>query len=967
MNSSSRVQPALRALVLLGLLAPFAACDRTPNDPPPLAHKLPAPNAPLPTRTQPGIQGDYRMTGTDWTLDHHAYTATYRYAFARLSVFSAPLTSCDALRITQPAGYGAPLSGYDKTFAIAEIELYRRQDSEVDRYRHDPAADLLATTGITRIRSDGNLHGLGPEHVVDDRVVARMGTDHWASEPSPGDHWIQFDLDASLEWNQLVVYWPVENRKAGWPLDPPGLEGLRSQRIVVQARHDGEWATVPLREIQPAGLHDGHFLQEALLLDQLPEARLAHLETFRLWPPSLSRNAALAPDHDEIEIDGTWSIELPSGSSDLVRLAAEELRHTLTTSMSCGEIAIRDLRNEDEIPPSHGRVVLITLNDAPESFLSRFTPDEKRRIADIEATPQAYAIDVGDREIWVLGADSLGSRYGACRIEERMRNRRAPFLRRGLEVRWPAFRPRISASMFFGAGGPDRLGFPDWYLSQMVHSYLDGIYIFQPGPYLDVVSIVGSDLDRSLRPDSTKIRQLRGLVRRAHRQGLGVYFCVTLPGTLPSDVYRRHPEIRGGSEHPYVICLSTPEGKALIEESVSHLLRDVPGLAGLVILRSEMSQSCGGTGACERCRAAPAGSVDPAQAIFGWALDAAHAIDPEVEIIAFDWRAGALNAPSERELPHAVSWWTRPDSLSESPENSLARIVPFDDFQELARTHHPRRRIWVEEQISHPFPLHAIPEVGVPHIFWHKISALRRLMSEQPEGSPPFGFGVGNGSGFGPYAMQDLVYRRLLWEPLGSLEDEIGDLATRWYGPEGAGDAVAAWSEFSDAILAYGVFDKYLPRFALMAPPWIYDGSLANLTTDDVKRLCAGWEQGLTTLRAALEKSDADHQMPAGANFTMADATFRALTSLRIAAEWSELAEGFNPLAPEERLAESKRAKLASLVRTERENTRKTVEIFTRESVFRTHPYYRNWFTLPVVVKKLRSLEAADDRMSGAR
>ncbi len=71
------------------------------------------PPPPFALGVRPGPVGEAWMTGKDWYLHREAYTARFPNAFDRFSLFAAPTTRAYAIRITQPAGYGAPLHGHN--------------------------------------------------------------------------------------------------------------------------------------------------------------------------------------------------------------------------------------------------------------------------------------------------------------------------------------------------------------------------------------------------------------------------------------------------------------------------------------------------------------------------------------------------------------------------------------------------------------------------------------------------------------------------------------------------------------------------------------------------------------------------------------------------------------------------------------------------------------------------------------
>jgi len=954
-----------RAPLLTALLALLAACGDSSPDPPPLPDSEPAPQ-PFPPWVQRGVVGTYEPIGGSWAINPAAYSYRYHTAFDRLSVYAADRTRCDAVRITQPADYGPPFDRQNNVFAIVEAELYDRTDDDTEHYRHDRRRNLLRPEIVARIKADSARPESSPDVTTDGNLTSPIDGDLWASTAERQPHWIQYDFSREVAWNQLVIYWPMLEHLGPWPRDINEIQGLRSQRIVVQARRDGQWTTVPIEEQRPGARHDGHFLRRLLRLPDEPASRLSHLDAFGRWRFTVKRDLTLHADATETEIEDDWQIAVPEASPDLLHLAARELSEYLEKAMAIGPIAVGTSTHPPVTNAEQMRntITIGLLDDAPPEFRDALTATERKRLDDYCSGPESYAIFVGPDRIWAMGRDALGARYAACRIEEHMMTRGAPFVSRGLEVRRPVFLPRAAAGYSFGTGGPDGLGFPDAYLSLMVHYYLDAIYLFQAGAYLDVTGVVGSSLDPVLSGDPEKRRQIARLISRASRQGLGVYWCVTLPGFLPPEVYSRHPGIRGGCPEPYVICLSTEEGRSFIEDAARRIVEQFPGLRGIVVLRTEMSHTCGGRQRCGRCRRETDPDHDPVQRIFEWTAAAARSINPDVETIAFDWRGGGILAPDEPGLPDGIDYWMRPDRfVSGTPENDIRDVEPHDAFTTLVRSHRPGRRVWVESQLSHPFPFHTQPEIPVADLYWRKWLRLRELTDSQPIDSPPLAFAGGNGSGFAPTTMQDLGLRVLLWDPIGPMEDELRRVARRWFGPDATEDVLAAWHTFSQAVREHVHFGKYFTRACRTRLPGFEDKQLTAEQLASTALLRNEWSYGVARLRRAAEKSSPGRSELARLSVAMAEGGLTAFESARNALRWADAFGRIDPLTARDRLPPSATAGARAILEAERLNTERTIALFSRYAQFRTHPYYRNWFALPTLVFKERQLARAVEQL----
>ncbi len=928
--------------------------------------------APFPADVRRGVVGSYRLTGGDWSYSRPAYSYRYQHAWARLSVFDAPAVTCDAVRITQPPGQGPPFAGLENRFAATEIELYLGDDPSGEA-PGDPDRNILTSERLADTSADGSVSpDRGPENAVDGRVASDAAGPRWESPSTPTAHWIAFTFREPVTWSRLVVYWPWVHVPSAWHPDRTRtvVDGLRASTLIVEARIDGEWRRVEVTERRPASRFDGRFIQERLGLDVRPTARLSHLDHHARWREDIRPDSAAAPSGLDCIVARDWRIVLPPSAGALERLAARELRDTLER-LGVPGLPI-DALEKGAGPGDVGSKRIVIGTVAHVNALVPTIPvagaDSLLNACD---TAEAHTVIVEPTRVWALGADAMGARYAACRLEERLRSRGGPFVRIGGETRRPAFRPRAAAGIAFGEGGPDELGFPDAYLSLFAHHYLDAVLIFQNGFYLSSPgAVVGSSLDPALGADDAKIAQLNGLVRRAAAHGLGVYWMVSVPGALPADVYERHPDLRGRNPQPHVICLGTDAGREYVRDTITRVARALPGLRGLVVLRSELSHTCGGRLLCPGCRDRFEPDEDPAQRLFDWVAEAAATENPALEVIAFDWRAGGLPAVDETRLPPGIAFWTRPQTSGPTPENDLQSIEPSPAFLRTIETMEPSRRLWIEGQLSHAFPLHTIPELPVPSTYWRKWTRVRARVAERAPGAPLPAFAMGNGSGLAPFPMVRLGLGTLLWDPLPPRRDALAALATDTFGARAVDAVLDAWRHFDDALARYTRIDKYVTRATLIDPP----GTGRLLASDDLvvalDGLCAEWASGAVRLHDALEVTPAVRLDRARAHVAMADAALSTLRSWRHAVTWAHeigdtWVDGAPPSSATAERVPDRHVDLARrLLDEEIANTEAYVAIISRDGVFRSHPYYRDWFTLDVIVEKLQRMREVRDALA---
>lgn len=950
---------ACRRALALTLVALVGACDKTPSPP-----AVDAPEAPLPfpPSTHRGIDGDYTLTGGHWSIDRTAYSYRYHHAFDRLSVLvTDPRVRADAVRITQPEGHGAPLPAFANVFAAVELEIYDRPPG--DRTTYERAADQnLASGADLRADSEHPAHPLAS--LTDGQITAEVDGTLFMSKPTGGAHWIEARFDTPTFFNQIVLYWPFHKQQGPWHRDVGVVDGLRAQKLVVQVLENGLWRTLPIVEVRPGSLHDGAFLESWIGLPFRPTSRLDHLVQLERWRTELPRDAAAVPGANDVRIDASWSITVLEESPELVDIAARELSATLAVWNGERPRVGTHAGTEDRT------ITLGLLDGAPPGFADAWASAGGGDLDAVASGIESYAVLVTTDRIYALGRDARGARYAACRLTERMESRAASILSLGAETRRPAYVPRGACPISIGEGGPDGLGVSDTYLSLMAHYYLDALYIFQATPYLDVTSVVGSGLDPQLTPDPAKLGQLRGLIARAKRQGIDVFWCVTIPGVIPPAVMARHPEIRTEHPEPLVVCLSTRAGRAFVEDAAERIASALPDLEGIVVLRTEMSYGCGGRALCDRCRRETTPANDPAQAIFGWIADAVAAADADMKVIAFDWRGGGVPPVDVEALPENVGYWFRPDRVvSGSLENDIRDVVPDPSLHEtVARL--GGRHLYLEGQLSHPFPFHTSPEVPLADLYWdgfvRRLDTTRtlRTLRSRAHAAPPVGFVSGNGSGFYPTPMQDLALRVLAWEPLEDREDALARVAGRWFGEAAAHDVRDTWRRASHAVREHAHFEKYLTRLTRIRAPGASSGELTEELAGSTALLVREVEEAMEGLRRAVNVAPASHVRRARRALSLAEGLATSLVSLDSAAQWAARYPGVTSETLS-RIPVDERARAATILHRELDNTHRTIALFGQHAIFRAHPYYRNWFGLPVIASKAHELAAMIHELEG--
>jgi hypothetical protein len=191
-----------------------------------------------------------------------------------------------------------------------------------------------------------------------------------------------------------------------------------------------------------------------------------------------------------------------------------------------------------------------------------------------------------------------------------------------------------------------------------------------------MVSVVLPELNDPRR--QKRIDSLRTVIARGRAAGIGVYLFFNDPLALPAHdpFWRAHPDMAGEPHHEWsgddvvALCLSTPHVARFFEEAAQSVLRDLPCLAGVILITaSEHHSHCwshyvryglddGVTPPataplrCPRCvRREPAELVAQIAHVWRAAADA-HA--PACRVIAWNWSWSMWYRDPQREVVDAL-------------------------------------------------------------------------------------------------------------------------------------------------------------------------------------------------------------------------------------------------------------------------------------------------------------------------
>ena len=202
------------------------------------------------------------------------------------------------------------------------------------------------------------------------------------------------------------------------------------------------------------------------------------------------------------------------------------------------------------------------------------------------------------------------------------------------------FSPRFCYSYFALYGDPlldkESDPYPDGYLARMADAGVNGVWLqavlykLSPFPW-----------DASLSAQyEQRLKNLRSLVARAHKHGIGIYLYLNEPRAMPSPFFETRPQLKGVVEGDHAaLCTSVPEVQKYLTDAVASICRAVPDLAGLfTISASENLTNCwshNGGANCPRCQKRSPGEV--IGELHGLLHEGIRKSGSAAQLIAWDW------------------------------------------------------------------------------------------------------------------------------------------------------------------------------------------------------------------------------------------------------------------------------------------------------------------------------------------
>jgi hypothetical protein len=531
------------------------------------------------------------------------------------------------------------------------------------------------------------------------------------------------------------------------------------------------------------------------------------------------RREGVVAGSGEVSLGADWALRVDD-TAPTVQVAADYLRQNVITSLG-GELGCGEASHE---------IVL-------------------RVETSLDENPETHQLTVTSEQVTVTGAGPQGVLQGCMRLVKLMRERGAAILPSGEERRSPLFKHRIHRSPLspfykeemsgsyadpFNAewiapgmsypgwtesdAGPDMFYHENMLLRLAEHGF-NGIWIrgsFRHFARVSVFPEFGTESDLILS-------RLQKVAQRAARYGIQVFLYLNEPlGMSASDeFFTKYPQCAGAPSRfePMVnLCSSSSEVKIYLRESAEYIFRQVPELAGFVMITaSEYPSHCwcrskyspddeqaasGEVQACPRCRERT--PHETVAEVVDLIRQGAQAVKPEAEIIAWNWswamwepdpQAGVLEA-----LPPEVI--VMGDYERGEPTEARGFAYTNDEYNLKVVGPSQRFRGVADFQLSRGRPVYARIQIGtthenpvVPYLpVAQKIAQKYHTMHETGVSALMTCWNFGNMPSLGTEIAGEFSFG-----PQATVDEGLLAIASRHFGQAVAADVVQAWQLMSEA------------------------------------------------------------------------------------------------------------------------------------------------------------------------
>ena len=472
-------------------------------------------------------------------------------------------------------------------------------------------------------------------------------------------------------------------------------------------------------------------------------------------------------------------------------------------------------------------------------------------------------------------------------------------------------RPRIVYSYFGIFGDPlsdtSQNPYPDGLLEKLSRSGVNGIWMHT---VLNQMAPGGKDFPEFGAGYETRISNLKKIVERAARYGIGIYLYMNEPRAMPASFFTNRAGMQGTKEGSfYAMCTSDETVTNWMRASLAFVFKNVPGLAGvLTITASENFTNCASHGHPELCpRCSLRSYADIIAGVNRVIEEGVHAGNPNAKVVVWDWgwhnhglAQDVITALPKSVYLMSVSEWDKPISRggveSKVGEYSLSAVGPGPRaVQHWAWAKQAGLRTFAKVQVNNSWELSAVPWLPVFDLVQQHISALSNYDMD----------GLMLSWSLGGYPSPNMKIADLCLNHSVSGESDVLDsIATDRYGVAAVQAARKAWTAFSKAFeeypysgsTLYTAPQQYGPANLLYQKATGYKATMVGFPYDDLKSwrgiypdsifirqfnlVAEGWLKGLEYFRQVRNISDSLHRQTALSDERIATAAYLHFASV---------------------------------------------------------------------------------------
>lgn len=399
-----------------------------------------------------------------------------------------------------------------------------------------------------------------------------------------------------------------------------------------------------------------------------------------------------------------------------------------------------------------------------------------------------------------------------------------------------------------------------------------------------------------------RLENLRHMVARAKRYGIGIYLYMNEPRAMPANFFAERSDMAGVREGDYLtMCTSDERVRRWLSDSLAHIFREVPDLAGVfTITASENLTNCASHGQKEACpRCSKRSEAEIISEVVATIAAGVHRSQPGARVIAWDWGwygNGDATETIARLTPEvslqSVSEWSLPIERggvkSTVGEYSISAVGPGPRAtRHWAAARRAGIKTLAKVQLNNTWELSAVPYLPVLDLVAQHCENLARAEVD----------GLMLSWSLGGYPSPNLrVAQRFAEQPTAKKDEVLDRIALERYGPAGAPHARKAWTALSNAFTQFpysgsGLYNgpqQVGPANLLFGEPTGYSSTMVGYPYDDLGRWCgfyppdvyagqyakiaAGWAEGLEHLEQAVALAPESRRAEAQSDLRVAQA-----------------------------------------------------------------------------------------------